>query len=85
MFVFHGILGALLHVLVHAEKPSDLKEFTNIRNILVGGIAGYIYYVMHTSYNLPDSAVAIVFGYFARDLIEATFERIKDKLYKVLE
>lgn len=77
LYILHGILGSLLHTLVWATKAEDLKEFESIKRYVIGGLAGYIYYLLVSSYAFPDSFMAIVFGYFSEDVIESIMERFK--------
>lgn len=82
IFVIHGIIGALLHLLIHVERLSDIKDYT--KDIIIGGIAGYIYYHLYSYYSLPNGFLAIIFGYFSKDIIyvlfEKKFKRIIEKL-----
>lgn len=77
IFILHGLLGAFLNVLIWAKKPEDLKEFETAKVYVIGAIAGYIYYLLYQNYSFPDSFMAVVFGYFAKDTIESLLERFK--------
>lgn len=82
LYVVHGILGALLNVLIWSQKPEDLKEFESLKTYIIGGIAGYIYYLLVNNYNFPDSFMSVVFGYFAKDIIDSLFERFRNVIMK---
>jgi hypothetical protein len=58
----------------------DLTKFCALRNYVVGAIGGYIYYYLHSDYNFPNGFIAIVFGYFSKDIIESLFERMKKRI-----
>lgn len=74
IFVFNGLIGAVLRELLEDKKRE--KE-SIIKVLLVGAISGYIYYLLHTNYNFPDSLMSIVFGYFSYDLLPRLFKSFK--------
>jgi len=80
LFAFHGLIGAFLATLFWSEKASDLKSYKAIRNYLIGAIAGYIYFWLHSEYNFPNALMTIVFGYFGKDILESLFERFRKKI-----
>jgi len=80
LFVINGLIGSFLSTLFWAKDKYDLKTFDALRNIIVGAIAGYIYYLMHSEYNFPNGLMSLVFGYFGKDLIEAVFEKFKSMI-----
>jgi len=43
----------------------------------IGFISGFIYSLLHSEHNFPNSVMAVVVGYFGPDLIEAILERFK--------
>jgi hypothetical protein len=77
LFMVNGLIGSFLATLFWAKNASDLKTFDAARNYVVGLLCGYIYYLMHSEYNFPNGLLAIVFGYFGKDAIEAIFNRLK--------
>jgi len=80
LFIVNGLIGAFLSTLFWAKELNYLKTFDALRNIIVGAIAGYIYYLMHSEYNFPNGLMSLVFGYFGKDLIEAVFEKFKSMI-----
>jgi len=81
LFVLHGLLGAFLSQIMWAKSYKDLYSFKAISTYIIGGIAGYIYYYLHSDYNLPNSLLTIVVGYFAKDFIHAILERLKSAIF----
>jgi hypothetical protein len=80
LFTIHGLIGSFLATLLKARKVKDLAKFCAVRNYVVGALAGYIYYYIHYDYNVPNGFLAIVFGYFSKDIIESLFERMKKRI-----
>ena len=79
-FVCSGLAGALLYVLMWARSASELKGFSTLRYLMIGALAGYAYYFLHTEYDFPNALMAIVAGYFADDFLEALVERMRAQL-----
>jgi len=70
-----GVLGAFTNVLLHSTSFEELKKYRNTSTILLGAIAGYVYYLMIQSYNFPDHVVTFIVGYFARDFFTSLANR----------
>ena len=79
-FAFLGFIGALLYVLIWAKSWQDLKSFETMRHLVIGLITGYVYAILHSEYNFPNSVMAIVIGYFGPDIIQALFEKMVKKI-----
>jgi len=79
-FILHGLLGAVLSVLVSSKNPRELAKYESIKDYVLGAVAGYIYYLMHVSYHLPDSVVAVAVGYFARDFIVNVMQWLRQSI-----
>jgi len=77
MFAIHGLIGAFLATLFWAKEAKELASFEAVRNYVVGFIAGYIYFLLSPERGLPGMLMAVVFGYFGKDLIESLFERLR--------
>ncbi|MEM4620371.1 MAG: hypothetical protein QW607_09165 [Desulfurococcaceae archaeon] len=73
IFIFNGLLGAVLRELLEDKKEKGL-----IKTMSVGAIAGYMYYLLHTEHNLPNTFMALVFGYFAYDILPRTFKLLRE-------
>ena len=75
LFILNGVVGALIHALWWAKKPEDMTSWEAIKSILIGGLAGYIYWWGYISHGLPDGLMAIIVGYCARDFMDWVVER----------
>jgi len=84
-FAFMGFLGALLYILVWARSVDDIKSFETARRLAIGTIAGYLYYYLHTQYNLPNLVMSAVAGYAGSDFIEAIFEKLAPQYARSLK
>jgi len=70
LFMLNGFLGAFVHVLMWARNWRQILAFESVKALIIGCIAGYVYYFLHVSYNFPDSVIAIVVGYSAKDFFQ---------------
>jgi 4-amino-4-deoxy-L-arabinose transferase-like glycosyltransferase len=77
MFIVSGLLGGVASALLWAKSWQDIKRLEFVRAIILGAIGGYLYWLMHTEWNIPNSAMAFFFGYAFQDIIEAIVERFK--------
>lgn len=82
LFVLHGLLGGFTAVLLKAYSWRYLRTWSAIRGYVLGAIAGYVYWWMHSEYNLPNAVVTFIVGYFAKDFIESLTEKVKSVLLK---
>jgi hypothetical protein len=77
LFVLSGLLGGVASALLWARSWGDVKRFEFARSVVLGAIGGFLYYLMHTEWSLPNGVVAFTFGYAFQDIIEAVIERGK--------
>jgi len=77
VFVINGLLGGLTCALLHAKSFNEVSSYMSIRAIVLGAIAGYIYYYMFTEWNLPNSVMAFIFGYSFKDMLDSLYEKAK--------
>jgi uncharacterized membrane protein YeaQ/YmgE (transglycosylase-associated protein family) len=77
LFIISGTLGGLASALLWAKRWQDLKAFDFTRPIVLGAIGGFVYYLLHSEWNLPNSVVAFVWGYAFKDFTEALVDRVK--------
>jgi len=77
IFTINGLLGGLTCALLHAKSFNEILTYTSIRAIVLGAIAGYIYYYMFTEWNLPNSVMAFIFGYSFKDMLDSLYEKAK--------
>jgi hypothetical protein len=77
LFVISGLLGGVASALLWAKSWEDLKRYEFARAIVLGAIGGFVYYLMHTEWSLPNGVVAFVFGYAFQDFVEGLVERVR--------
>jgi 4-amino-4-deoxy-L-arabinose transferase-like glycosyltransferase len=77
LFVVSGLLGGVAAALLWARSWEDLRRLEFARSIVLGAIGGFLYYLMHTEWSLPNGVVAFTFGYAFQDVIEGVIERAK--------
>jgi 4-amino-4-deoxy-L-arabinose transferase-like glycosyltransferase len=82
MFIISGLLGGVASALLWARGWEYVKRFEFARAIILGAIGGYLYYLMHTEWSLPNGVVAFVFGYAFQDIIEGVIDKVKQTLLK---
>jgi uncharacterized membrane protein YeaQ/YmgE (transglycosylase-associated protein family) len=80
-FVLLGGLGAFLSDLIWAEKVQDLYSFEALRSVAIGFIVGYLYQLLYQNYGFPDLVMAMVAGYFGKDVVKGLFESLRSKLF----
>jgi len=72
-FAFHGLLGAVLYILVWKVK----EKYEFLRHSIVGTVMGYFFFLLHSQYAFPNLIMATVFGYFGIDIAERVFEVLR--------
>jgi len=75
IFVVNAIIGAFLNVLMWAKSWQEVRGFEAIKTVLIGAIAGYLYWFGHAEHGLPDGMMAIVVGYAGKDFVEWALEK----------
>lgn len=78
-FVALGFLGGVTYVIVKAEKWDDLKTFSSFKRMVLGGIIGIVYYLLHSNYSFPDMVMTWVSGYMGTDFIASIIEKLAKK------
>ena len=78
-FVLLGFLGAVCFVLLKAEGWTDLKKFNMIRRLIIGGVVGYLYSVLYSSYSFPNFVMSFVAGYSGVDFVETIVVKFRKK------
>jgi len=76
-YTIAGLLGGLASALIWARSWEDLKAFDFFRSVVLGAIGGFVFYLAHSEWNLPNSVVAFVWGYAFKDVVEGLVERYK--------
>ncbi len=77
MYVVSGALGGLASSLLWAESWEEFKSYVSLRTLILGPIGGYLYYIAHTEWNLPNGVMAFVAGYAFKDFVEGLLNRFK--------
>jgi hypothetical protein len=76
LFIVSGLLGGVASALLWAKSWGDLKKYETFRSIILGAIGGFLYYLMHTEWSLPNGVIAFAFGYAFQDIIEGLIAKI---------
>jgi len=76
LFIVSGLLGGVTSALLWAKGWQDLKKYETFRSIVLGAIGGFLYYLMHTEWSLPNGVVAFAFGYAFQDIVEGLIAKI---------
>jgi hypothetical protein len=77
LFIVSGLAGGLAHGLLWARGWRDLTSFEFFRAIMLGGIGGFVFFLIHTEWSVPNGVVAFVFGYAFKDVIDALAEKVR--------
>jgi ABC-type uncharacterized transport system fused permease/ATPase subunit len=77
LFIVSGLLGGLAHGLLHARSWRDLTSFEFFRVAMLGVIGGFVFYLLHTEWNIPNGVVAFMFGYAFKDMIETLMYKFR--------
>jgi uncharacterized membrane protein YeaQ/YmgE (transglycosylase-associated protein family) len=77
LYIIAGLLGGLTSALMWAKSWEDLKAFDFFRSVVLGAIGGFVFYLAHSEWNLPNGVVAFIWGYAFKDVIEALVERYR--------
>jgi len=76
-YVVAGLLGGLTSGLLWARSWRDLTAFDFFRSVVLGAIGGFVFYLAHSEWNLPNSVAAFIWGYAFKDIVEALAERYR--------
>lgn len=82
-YLLNGMIGALVNILISSKNIYEIREYEKLRTLILGLIAGYVYYHLHFEYNLPNSFMTIVFGYFSNDVFEKLFNRLRSRIENI--
>jgi hypothetical protein len=77
LLILSGLLGGLAHGLLHARGWRDLLSFDFFRAVVLGGIGGFVFYLLYTEWNVPNGVVAFIWGYAFKDMIEVLMYKFK--------
>jgi len=77
LYTVAGLLGGLTSGLLWARSWEDLKAFDFFRFVVLGAIGGFVFYLAHSEWNLPNSVVAFIWGYAFKDIVEALMSKAR--------
>jgi uncharacterized YccA/Bax inhibitor family protein len=75
-FTILGAIGGLAYILVNTNSLEEALQYRYLKHIVLGGIAGLMYYFLYSNYSFPDGVMAIVSGYASADFIPALARRL---------
>ncbi len=78
-FVFLGAVGAVAYILIKSDEWSDLTTYDAFKRLALGVVSGYIYQLLYSNYDFPNSIMAIVSGYMSVDFIQGLMKKLKPK------
>lgn len=78
-FSFMGLLGGITYILVWAKTWNDVKQFTSVKRMILGGIIGFVYFFLYSQRDFPNTIMSWVAGYMGTDFIEALIDRLMPK------
>jgi hypothetical protein len=76
VFIVLGAIGGLAYILVNTSSLEEALQYKYMKHIVLGGIAGLIYYFLYTGHGFPDGMMAIITGYASADFIPALARRL---------
>lgn len=68
-FIILGLLGGFTHVFTDSKVWSDLLKFESVKQMIIGGISGGLYWMLYTNHSFPNFIMAFVVGYTGTDFI----------------
>jgi hypothetical protein len=75
-FTILGAIGGLAYILVNTNSLGEALQYKYMKHLVLGGIAGLMYYFLYANYSFPDGVMAIVSGYASADFIPALSKRL---------
>jgi len=76
VFIVLGAIGGLAYILVNTNSLEEALQYKYMKHLVLGGIAGLIYYFLYANYSFPDGVMAIISGYASADFIPALARRL---------
>lgn len=76
-FVFLGTIGAVAYILIKSDDWEDLKAYDAFRRLALGMVSGFIYQLLYSNYDFPNSLMAVVSGYTSVDFIQGLMKKLK--------
>jgi len=74
-FTLLGLLGGFTHVFADSKIWGDLIKFESIKQMIIGGISGGLYWMLYANHGFPNFIMAFVVGYTGTDFIIKLIEK----------
>ena len=74
-FMGLGIIGAVAYIIIKSDEWSDLTTYETFKRLLLGGLSGFIYQLLYSNYDFPNSIMCVVSGYMGTDFIISIMEK----------
>ena len=74
-FMAMGFIGGLLYVIVSADSWDDFTKFDSLKRLALGPCSGFIYALLYSEYNFPNSLMAVASGWLGTDFIIKMMEK----------
>lgn len=78
-FVVLGLFGGFARVLIWSKSWEEVKQYSSVRHIILGGIIGFLYQFLYSEHAFPNFVMSFVAGYMGTDFIEGLIEKFKKK------
>ena len=78
-FIILGLLGGVARVLMWSKNWEEVKQYSSVRHMILGGIIGYLYQFLYSDYAFPNFVMTFVAGYMGADFIEGIIEKVRKK------
>ena len=78
-FMAMGFIGGLLHVITKADSLDDFTKFSSLKRLILGPCSGFIYSLLYSEYNFPNSLMAIASGWLGTDFIISIMKKFSPK------
>ena len=79
LFIVLGLLGGFTHVFMDSKIWNDLLKFESVKQIIVGGISGGLYWMLYVDHGFPNFIMAFVVGYSGTDFIIKLIDKMTKK------
>ena len=78
-FMFMGFIGGFLYVITKADSFDDLTSFSSLQRLVLGPCSGFLYSLLYSEYNFPNSLMAVASGWLGTDFIITIMKRFTPK------
>jgi len=76
-FVLIALLGGIAFVFFESRSWQDLRKYKNARHLVLAGIAGFVWFLLHSEWGFPNAVVCFIAGWFAPSFLEGFVKRVK--------